>query len=111
MAELVLVSLGVVIGGGTAAILALYLYLSRPARQARNTAVIALGYFLFGGSALGAILLLLRICDQSGVGRQSSEHYVILYSYAAGLAIGVFLAVRAEFKWRKSPGSSGGVTK
>ena len=105
----VLMLMGITFGSCTAMILALYLYLTRSARQARNVPLISLGYFLFGGSALGGMLVLLGICDRSGVARQSSEHYLVLYSYAASLAIGVLLTVRAEIKWRKARGSHGAV--
>lgn len=87
-------------GGVTAA----FLFFTRSARRMRNVLALGLGYILVGGSALGSILLLFSISDHLGVGRRSAEHYSSLYAYTVCYAVVMFLAIKAELRWRKRIG-------
>jgi hypothetical protein len=54
-------------------------------------------------SVVGSVVLLLTVLGRMGVER-TLQGDAALWAYAASVACGVFLAGRAEIRWRKSVG-------
>jgi hypothetical protein len=103
-AGLIAISAGLLLGSAWAATVGGYLLLTRSYRQVRNLIVIGFGYLVVGTVSIGSLLLLFLFCDIMGFVRPSPSYHAALYSYAFSSTCVVFLAGRAESRWRKSVG-------
>jgi hypothetical protein len=97
-------SAGLLLGSGWAVIADLYLFYTHSYRQARNLLVIGFGSILIGTVGVGSMFLLQSFCRSSDIIRHTSSYCAALFAYAIGGFSVVFIAVRAEFRWRKSVG-------
>lgn len=102
--ELIGITAGLVLGMSWSGATAAYLFLTRSSRKARNQYVIRLGQLLVGVFAIGSFLLLTRLWEQIDIVRRSHSYYASLYAFVLSSACVVFLALRAEIRWRKASG-------
>lgn len=102
--ELVGLLAGAVLGVAWTAIIASYLFYTRSYRRTLNQFVIRFGQLLVGILGIGSLLLLASFWEHIGILRRSSAYYASLYAFAFTSGCGIFFAVRAEIRWRKSVG-------
>jgi uncharacterized membrane protein YedE/YeeE len=95
---------GLVVGVMAYGTLGWLLWFTRPYRRARNPFVLGLSYFLFLVIGPGSLLLMRRLDESLGIAPRSTFYYPGLYSYVVGLTVVAVIAIRAEFRWRKSIG-------
>src|SRR5690349_19298714 len=70
--------------------------------MAHNQYVIRLGQLLVGGLSIGSLLLLLRLWEQIGLVIHTHPYNMSVYGFVLSSGCVMFLAVRAEIRWRKS---------
>ncbi len=102
--QLIGIIAGLVFGVSWTALVAAYLFYTRSSRMANNQYVIRLGQLLVGGLSIGSLLLLLRLGEQIGFVIRTHPYYMSLYTFVLSSGCAMFLAVRAETRWRKSSG-------
>ena len=95
---------GLGLGCATAGTIGSYLALSRPYRKVRNRLVIHFGQAFVVVAAVSGLLLLQRLEQFLSVTRRSSAQYDGMYAYILGLLCLTLVAMRAEFRWRRSCG-------
>ncbi|MGB2668350.1 MAG: hypothetical protein WAK48_30470 [Candidatus Acidiferrum sp.] len=95
---------GLLLGCAASGTVYLYLLRSRPYRKLNNRVVILLGQLLVLISVGGGLFLLLFICERLEIPRRSTPFYAAIDAYIVCSASVVFLAFRAEIRWRKSVG-------
>jgi hypothetical protein len=98
---------GLLLGCASAGAVAWCLLFSRSHRKVNNRFVIHLAQ-LFVVIAIGGGLFLIQVFDDHlGIKRHSSPYYAAQFAYVISAACVMFLAVRAELRWRKSVGLDG----
>ena len=96
--------MGLILGCASVGAVAWCLLLSRSYRKVNNRFVIHLAQ-LFVVISIGGGLLLIQVFDEHlGIKRHSSPYHAAQFAYAVSAACVMFLAVRAELRWRKSVG-------
>jgi hypothetical protein len=100
--ELVCIIAGFVLGVAGTGSIAAYLFFTRVYRGTGNQYAIRLGQLLVGASFIGSFLLLTKVWEQIGILPHSSPYYASLYAFALSSGCVMFLALRAEIRWRKS---------
>jgi hypothetical protein len=100
----ILVVAGFGLGCATAGAIGFYLALSRHYRKVRNRLAIHFGQAFVAVSAVSGLLLLQRLEQFLSVARHSSAYYDGMYAYTLGFLCVTFVAMRAEFRWRRSCG-------
>jgi len=101
---LTLILFGAGLGALVSGLFGSYLVVTRSYRKVRNQLIIGLGYAFFIASSVGALLLQIKVLEELGVARHSSQRSAELYAYAVSFVSGVFLAGRGEVRWRKAVG-------
>lgn len=95
---------GLVVGVMCYGTLGWLLWFTRPYRRARNPFALGILCLLFLVTEPGSLLLLRQLDESLGIAPRSTFYYPGLYSYVVGLTVVAVIAVRAEFRWRKSIG-------
>jgi hypothetical protein len=95
---------GLLLGCAAAGVIGLYMLRSRPGRKARNRLIILLGQVVVVVSVLTSLVILQKLEQLFSVVRHSSAYYSAMYAFVLSLLCGVFLLLRAEFRWRRASG-------
>ena len=102
--SLIATLVGLLLGRASAGAASWCLLLSRSHRKVNNRFVIHLTQ-LFVVISIGGGLFLIQVFDEHlGIKPRSSPYYAAQFAYAISVVCVVFLAIRAELRWRKSVG-------